>query len=104
MFFTKQKGEFKMADYDVSTFSREGKIEDIKVGTKIWYMLDADIDQGTVSYVNSDKYYIDAFWERTYSCAIVFYSDFNKYWGIIVENKKQNKHKKTLQQGAFFML
>ena len=25
-------------NYDLSTFSKEGKIEDVKIGTKIWFM------------------------------------------------------------------
>jgi len=78
-------------NYDLSTFSKEGKIEDIKVGTKIWYMHDTNIDQATVTYINSDEDYIDAFWERAYGCSTVFYNSFNKDWGIIVE--KRNKHK-----------
>ncbi len=33
------KVKFDMADYDLSTFSKEGKIEDVKIGTKIWFKM-----------------------------------------------------------------
>ena len=44
-------------NYDLSTFSKEGKIEDVKIGTKIWYHQDGDesdigiviVDEGLIS-------------------------------------------------------
>ena len=27
-------------NYDLSTFSKEGKIEDVKIGTKVWFKAD----------------------------------------------------------------
>ena len=35
-------------NYDLSTFSKEGKIEDVKIGTKIWFKDEYETDVGIV--------------------------------------------------------
>ena len=35
-------------NYDLSTFSKEGEIEDVKIGTKIWFIDEYETDVGIV--------------------------------------------------------
>ena len=83
-------------NYDISTFSKEGKIEDVKIGTKIWFKYKLDIDVGVV--IADERHSVRAKWYSGTS-QTVGKEGFNRYWGIIMENKQeqtkqeQNRHK-----------
>ena len=77
--------------YDLSTFSKEGKIEDVKIGTKIWFKDEYETDVGIV--VTEEEYRVKANWNSGLVLS-VYKKGFNDYWGIIAENKQQqNRHK-----------
>ena len=66
-------------NYDLSTFSKEGKIEDVKFGTKIWYHQDGeDSDIGIV--IADEGYRVRARWDSGTS-QTVRKEGFNCYWG-----------------------
>ena len=78
-------------NYDLSTFSKEGKIEDVKIGTKIWFKDEYEPDVGIV--VTEEECHFKAKWSSG-SVLSVSKAYFNKHWGIIAENKQeQNRHK-----------
>ena len=83
-------------NYDLSTFSKEGKIEDVKIGTKIWFMDEYETDVGIV--IVDEEFKIRARWDSGTS-QTVDKEGFNDYWGIVVENTRdqtqqdQNRHK-----------
>ena len=83
-------------NYDLSTFSKEGEIEDVKIGTKIWFMDEYETDVGIV--IVDEEFKIRARWDSGTS-QTVRKEGFNCYWGIVVENtrdqtqQKQNRHK-----------
>ena len=86
------------ANYDLSTFSKEGKIEDVKIGTKIWYYRDGDeADVGIM--ISDNDYNIRVKWNSFGKESTINKLGFNCYWGIIMENKQeqtkqeQNRHK-----------
>lgn len=82
--------------YDLSTFSKEGEIEDVKIGTKIWFMDEYETDVGIV--IVDEEFKIRARWDSGAS-QTVDKEGFNDYWGIVVESKQeqpqqdQNRHK-----------
>ena len=78
-------------NYALSTFSKEGKIEDVKIGTKIWFKDERETDVGVV--IADEEFKIRARWDSGTSQA-VRKEGFNCYWGIVMNNKqKQKKHK-----------
>ena len=83
-------------NYDFSTFSKEGKIEDVKIGTKVWFKYKLDIDVGVI--IADERHSVRAKWYSGTS-QTVGKEGFNRYWGIIMENKQeqtkqeQNRHK-----------
>ena len=82
--------------YDFSTFSKEGKIEDVKIGTEIWFKYKLDTDVGVV--IADERNNVRAKWYSGTS-QTVGKEGFNRYWGIILEKKEekppqqQNRHK-----------
>ena len=72
--------------YDLSTFSKEGKIEDVKIGTKIWFKSTRETDVGVV--IPDEEFEIRAMWDSGTS-QTVREEGFNWYWGIVVENKEE---------------
>ena len=81
-------------NYGLFTFSKEGEIENVKVGTKIWYhnSYNSYKDVGEVIKIDSSK--VSANWEQSGHVEHLLMSGFNNYWGIIMENKQeQKKHK-----------
>ena len=83
-------------NYDLSTFSKGGKIEDVKIGTKVWFKSPKEIDVGVVTekeYKEPLGYVAWVKW-TDWSTLCLSYNDFNDCWGIIAENKQeQNRHK-----------
>ena len=82
-------------NYDLSTFSKEGKIEDVKLGTKIWFMSQSqeETDVGIITRKDGE-YRFFAYWERDGLELTVSIDTFNDIWGVMVENKQeQTKHK-----------
>ena len=78
-------------NYDLSTFSKEGKIEDVKIGTKIWFKDEYEPDVGIV--VTEEECHFKAKWSSG-SVLSVSKAYFNKHWGIIAENKQEQKRHK----------
>ena len=79
-------------NYDLSTFSKEGKIEDVKIGTKIWFM-SQETDVGIITRKDGE-YRFFAYWESDELELSVSIDTFNDIWGVMVENKQeQTKHK-----------
>ena len=82
--------------YDFSTFSKEGKIEDVKIGTKVWFKNDYETDVGIV--IVDEGFTIRTRWDSG-AIQTVNKEGFNCYWGIVVETQQeqpqqqQNRHK-----------
>ena len=72
-------------NYDRSTFSEEGRIEDVKIGTKIWFKGYWEI-VGVV--IADEEFKIRVRWDSGTS-QTVYKEGFNCYWGIVVENKEE---------------
>ena len=79
-------------NYDLSTFSKEGKIEDVKIGTKIWYHQDGDESDIGIVMVDGG-YYVGARWDSGTSQTL-HKEGFNCYWGIVMNNKQEQKRHK----------
>lgn len=67
-----------------------GKIEDVKVGTRVVFYEDNEIDFGVVTKISNDKYLVK--WDSDGMCLSVRSHEFNSIWGI--ESSKENRRHK----------